>query len=76
MESDAKKIAAYLSGTLSGDESADIAARGMTLHQAAEKGDAEAIKAIAGTGADVNSLKDGGEHPRVIYIIKKLLTHG
>jgi ankyrin repeat protein len=34
----------------------------MTVHQAAEKGDAEAIAAIAKTGADLNALKDDDEH--------------
>ncbi|MDR1404683.1 MAG: ankyrin repeat domain-containing protein [Candidatus Methanoplasma sp.] len=58
----AKKIAAYLSGTLSeGDEGA-IKAGGMTLHQAAEKGDAEAIRALAGRGEDINGLKDADEY--------------
>ena len=60
VESRAKKIAAFLSGTLTGDDDeAAIAAGGMTLHQAAEKDDAEAIKAIVGAGADPNALKDG-----------------
>lgn len=55
----AKKIAAYLSGTLidSADGSA-LTIGGMTLHQAAEKGDVEAIKAIAATGADLNLPED------------------
>ena len=58
VKGNAKKIAAYLSGTLvEGDDSA-LAAGGMTLHQAAEKGDAEAIKAIAATGADLNAVND------------------
>ncbi|MDR2052952.1 MAG: ankyrin repeat domain-containing protein [Treponema sp.] len=56
----AKKIAAYLSGTLA-EEAGEAAAGGMTLHQAAEKGDAEAINAIAKTGADLNALEDGDE---------------
>ena len=60
---DAKKIAAYLSGTL-GDaaDSNAIAAGGMTLHQAVEKGDMAAIKAIMATGVDLNSLKDDKPH--------------
>jgi ankyrin repeat protein len=62
VENDAKKIAAFLSGTLTDDGGASVAAGGMTLHQAAEKGDVEAIKAIAATGADMNGLKDGKEH--------------
>ena len=63
IESNAKKIAAFLSGTLTGEnDAAVIAAGGMTLHEAAEKGDVEAIKAIAGTGAGVNTLKDGEKH--------------
>jgi ankyrin repeat protein len=62
IDSNAKKIAAYLSGMLADDDdgdSASIAAGGMTLHQAAEKGDAAAIKAIAATGAGINGLYDG-----------------
>lgn len=60
INSDAKKISAFLSGTLTADaDEAAIAAGGMTLHQAAEKGDAVAIKAIVKTGVDVNGLKDG-----------------
>ncbi|MCL2033068.1 MAG: ankyrin repeat domain-containing protein [Methanomassiliicoccaceae archaeon] len=63
VENGAKKIAAYLSGTLSDDDDGSaITAGGMTLHQAAEKGDAEAIKAIALTGADLNGLKDEEEY--------------
>ena len=63
VKQNAKKIAAFLSGTLT-DESDSVAvvAGGMTLHQAAEKGDAEAIKAIAATGADINALKDDSEY--------------
>ena len=66
VKNDAKKIAAFLSGNLTdeagstaADNSDAIAAGGMTLHKAAEKGDAEAIKAIAKTGVDLNSLADG-----------------
>ena len=63
VKSDAKKIAAYLSGTLTDDaDGSAIAAGGMTLHQAAEKGDKEAIKAIAAAGADLNGLKEGERH--------------
>ncbi|MCL2149181.1 MAG: ankyrin repeat domain-containing protein, partial [Methanomassiliicoccaceae archaeon] len=62
VQSGAKKIAAYLSGSLSDDgDGSAIAAGGMTLHQAAEKGDVEAVEAIAAAGADVNGLKDGRE---------------
>ncbi|MCL1984298.1 MAG: ankyrin repeat domain-containing protein [Methanomassiliicoccaceae archaeon] len=57
----AKKIAAFLSGTLVEGNGATVAAGGMTLHQAAEKDDAEAVKAIAAAGADINGLKDGEE---------------
>ena len=57
--SNAKKIAAYLSGTLTEGDDSTVAAGGMTLHQAAQKGDVEAIKAIAGTGSDLNALNDG-----------------
>jgi ankyrin repeat protein len=62
VESNAKKIAAFLSGTLTEEGGASVAAGGMTLHQAAEKGDVEAIKAIAASGADLNALKDGKDH--------------
>jgi ankyrin repeat protein len=65
VKNDAKKIAAFLSGALNEEaDTADktaIAAGGMTLHEAAEKGDAEAINAIAKTG-DLNALKDDVEH--------------
>jgi len=62
IDADAKKIAAYLAGTLTDSDDAAIAAGGMTLHQAAMKGDADAIKAIAGTGADINGLNDGNNN--------------
>jgi len=63
VESEAKKIAAFLAGTLDdGEEESGIAGGGMTLHQAAEKGDVEAIKAIAAAGADLNELKDGDQY--------------
>jgi len=62
VENNAKKIAAFLSGTLKEDSGASVAAGGMTLHQAAEKGDAEAIKALVKSGADMNALKDADEH--------------
>jgi len=66
VDSGAKRIAAYLSGTLIEDdeflERAGISAGGMTLHQAAEKGDAEAINAIANTGADMNTVQDGDQY--------------
>ena len=63
IKSNAKKIAAFLSGTLKkDDDEAAIAGGGMTLQQAAEKGDADAIKAIVSAGADVNGLKDDVEH--------------
>lgn len=60
----AKKIAVYLAGTLTEDADAaadSVKAGGMTLHQAAERGDAEAINAIAKSGADLNALKDDDE---------------
>lgn len=63
VKNDAKKIAAFLSGALTGDgDKAAIAAGGMTPHQAAEKGDLEAIRAIAATGADMNGLNDTKEY--------------
>jgi ankyrin repeat protein len=58
----AKKIAAYLSGALIDEaDEVTVTAGGMTLHQAAEKGDAEAINVIAKTGANLNALKDSAE---------------
>ena len=63
IKSGAKKIAAFLSGTLKeGDSEEAIAGGGMTLQQAAEKNDVDAIKAIVSAGADVNGLKDDKEH--------------
>ena len=57
IQNDLKKFAAFLSGTLTGDnDEAALATGGMTLHQAAEKGDAEAIKAIINAGADPNDI--------------------
>ena len=63
IENNAKKIAAFLSGSLTDENDASvIAAGGMTLHEAAEKGDSAAIKALAEAGADINGLKDGEKH--------------
>jgi ankyrin repeat protein len=59
VESNAKKIAAYLSGAPEDDNS--IAAGGMTLHQATLKGDVEAIKAIVASGADLNAPDGAGK---------------
>jgi len=59
VKKDLKEIAAFLSGSLTGKNDEDaIAAGGMTLHQAVEKGDAGAIKAIIAAGDDPNSLRD------------------
>lgn len=59
----AKKIGAFLAGTLADEnDEAAIAAGGMTLPQAAERGDIEAIMAIAAAGADLNAVKDAPEH--------------
>ena len=58
----AKKIAAFLAGTLAGEDDAAIAAGGMTLHQAVERADIEAVKTIAATGADLNAVKDAPKH--------------
>jgi len=59
VQNGAKKIAAFLSGDLTDEgDSAAGAASGIPTHQAAEKGDIKAIEAIAGTGVDMNSLKD------------------
>ena len=69
VQNNANKIAAFLSGNLvdnggagGEDDEGAIAAGGMTLHQAAEKNDARAIKAIVKGGADLNSLKDDKEY--------------
>ena len=51
----AKKIAAYLNGTLDNNDDA-VTAGGMTLHQAAQKNDADAIRALAALGADMNEF--------------------
>jgi ankyrin repeat protein len=58
IQSNAKEIAAYLSG---GEENAGSAAAtgGMNLHQAVIKGDLEAITALLKSGADPNALLDG-----------------
>jgi ankyrin repeat protein len=57
VKNNAKKIAAFLSGTLtSDDDEKAIIAGGMTLFQAADKEDGEAIAAIAKTGVDINGL--------------------
>ena len=57
IKSNAKKIATYLSGKL--DRGADaISAGGMTLHQAIEKNDLEAVKSLLRLGADVNGFSD------------------
>jgi ankyrin repeat protein len=57
VQNNAKKIAAYLSGILDDEANEEaIAAGGMTLHQAADKGDVSAIRAIAKSGIDVNGL--------------------
>ena len=51
----AKKIAAYLNGTLDNNDNT-VTAGGMTLHQAAQKNDADAIRALAALGADMNEF--------------------
>lgn len=63
IEKGTKKISAFLAGTLSGEnDDAAIAAGGMTLPLAAEKGDTEAIMTIAAAGADLNAVKDAPEN--------------
>ena len=65
VQSNAKKIAAFLSGAIGadgGDEEA-ITAGGMSVHQAAEKNDAAAIRAIAKSGADLNACCDQEDSP-------------
>lgn len=56
VESGAKRIGALLRGIDAA--SADAATGGMTLHQAVEHGDAEAVKACLAGGAEVNVLSD------------------
>lgn len=51
----AKKIAAYLSGEDVEDSEA-VSAGGMTIHQAVETGDIEAIRTIAGRGGDLDAV--------------------
>ncbi len=62
VESNAKKIAAYLNGTyndeLNEDQELHLQAGGMTIHQATEKKDIEAIAALVELGADVNEICD------------------
>jgi ankyrin repeat protein len=53
----AKKIADYLSGNLSDENDKDaIVSGGMTIYQAADKGDDAAVIAIAKRGVDMNGL--------------------
>lgn len=60
VKSGAKKIAAFLDGTLGTDTEA-LSAGGMTLHEAVEKGDCEAIRALAESGCSLNEVVDEGE---------------
>lgn len=53
----AKKIAAYLSGEDVEDSEA-VSAGGMTIHQAVENGDIEAIQTIVGRGGDLDAVND------------------
>lgn len=55
VENNAKRIGALLRGV---EGSAEAATGGMTLHQAAEKGDCEAIKACVKAGTDLNAICD------------------
>ena len=57
VEYGAKKIAAYLSGEDVENESA-LSAGGMSIHQALENEDIEAIKTIISRGADLNAIND------------------
>lgn len=60
VKSGAKKIAAYLEGTLGTDTAAPIAG-GMTLYEAVEKGDCEAIRILVESGGSLNEVVDEGE---------------
>jgi len=53
VKNEAKKLAAYLSGEDVESEGA-VSAGGMTIHQAVEKGDLQALETIMGRGADLN----------------------
>ncbi|MCL2246529.1 MAG: ankyrin repeat domain-containing protein [Lentimicrobiaceae bacterium] len=57
IHSNAKKIAAYLSGENTDEMS--VKSGGMNLHQAIIKGDLEALAALLQNGADPNALLDG-----------------
>ena len=58
VEGNAKKIAAYLKGEYSEDDEQSAATGGMTLHQACEKGDLDAVKALIARGDDVNEVSE------------------
>lgn len=55
VENGAKRIGALLRGI---EGSAEAITGGMTIHQAAEKGDCEAIRACVASGADLNAICD------------------
>ena len=55
IDCNAKKIAAYLNGTLNNNDDT-VTAGGMTLHQAAQRNDANAIRALAALGVDMNEF--------------------
>ena len=61
--SGANKIAAFLEGTLTADDSDEdmelkAKAGGMTLHEAAVKNDLEAVRSLIELGADLNEIND------------------
>ena len=58
VESNAKKIAAYLKGEYNEDDEQSAATGGMTLHQACEKGDMDAVKSLIARGDDVNEVSE------------------
>jgi ankyrin repeat protein len=58
VKSEAKKIAALLKGEYDETNPDSVIAGGMTLHQAAGKGDIEALKAIIANGANINEISD------------------
>ena len=57
VEYEAKKLAAYLSGE-DVESGSGLSTGGMSIHQAVEKGDLDAIKAIAESGGDLNGIND------------------
>lgn len=54
----AKKLSALLDGSYSPDEQDKIDAGGMTLHQAVQKSDESAVRALVAMGEDINAISE------------------